>query len=246
MTGAPSGVLVAVAVLAVVVAAVLSAGETALLRLGRSQLAEVGACDRPGPRRLRRLMADPHAAAAAAAWVRVLGEVVAAVTLTLALAAAGLAWWLALALALALALVLVGAVAVGVVRDGPRTPALRHPLGAGIATPGALAVAQVTVPRTEMITLPAGTTLGKAPPLFLRSGYSRVAGVDTSGGLLAKALGKVPLSGSSAEVGGLVLTADQVEGRRRRVATLVAARASAQDEDPAPQDAAAPTQGAPR
>lgn len=49
--------------------------------------------------------------------------------------------------------------------------------------------------------------------------------VDTAGGLLAKALGKVPLVGSSAEVGGLVLTADRVEGRRRRLATLLVRRA---------------------
>lgn len=49
--------------------------------------------------------------------------------------------------------------------------------------------------------------------------------VDTAGGLLAKALGKVPLAGSSGTVAGLVLTADRVEGRRRQVATLVVGRA---------------------
>ena len=50
--------------------------------------------------------------------------------------------------------------------------------------------------------------------------------VDTAGGLLAKALGKVPLAGSGATVGGLVLTADRVEGRRKQVATLIARRAA--------------------
>jgi len=45
--------------------------------------------------------------------------------------------------------------------------------------------------------------------------------VDTAGGLLAKALGKVPLAGSSAEVAGLRLTADRVEGRRKQVATVL-------------------------
>ncbi|HWS58272.1 MAG TPA: transporter associated domain-containing protein, partial [Actinotalea sp.] len=49
--------------------------------------------------------------------------------------------------------------------------------------------------------------------------------VDTAGGLLAKALGKVPLLGASAEVTGLVLTADRVEGRRKQVSTLVVRRA---------------------
>lgn len=48
--------------------------------------------------------------------------------------------------------------------------------------------------------------------------------VDTAGGLLAKALGKVPLAGSSAEVAGLVLQADRVEGRRKQVATLLVSR----------------------
>lgn len=50
--------------------------------------------------------------------------------------------------------------------------------------------------------------------------------VDTAGGLLAKALGKVPLAGSSAEVAGLMLQADRVEGRRKQVATLLVARAT--------------------
>ena len=45
--------------------------------------------------------------------------------------------------------------------------------------------------------------------------------VDTVGGLLAKALGKVPLVGATAEVAGLVLTAARVEGRRKQVATLL-------------------------
>ncbi|MFC8923700.1 hemolysin family protein [Cellulosimicrobium sp. NPDC057127] len=58
--------------------------------------------------------------------------------------------------------------------------------------------------------------------------------VDTAGGLLAKALGKVPLPGSSAEVHGLLLEADRVQGRRKQLATLVASRATrprAEDED---------------
>ena len=55
--------------------------------------------------------------------------------------------------------------------------------------------------------------------------------VDTAGGLLTKALGKVPLAGSSGEVVGLLLTADRVEGRRKQVATLIARRAT-----PGPDD----------
>ncbi|MFC7405972.1 hemolysin family protein [Georgenia alba] len=49
--------------------------------------------------------------------------------------------------------------------------------------------------------------------------------VDSAGGLLAKALGKVPLAGAQVDVLGLHLVAERVEGRRRRVSTLVVSRA---------------------
>ena len=49
--------------------------------------------------------------------------------------------------------------------------------------------------------------------------------VDTIGGLLAKATGRVPIVGSTAEVDGLRLTADQMSGRRHRIATLIVERA---------------------
>ena len=45
--------------------------------------------------------------------------------------------------------------------------------------------------------------------------------VDTAGGLLAKALGKVPLPGSAGEIHGLHLTAERVEGRRKQLATIL-------------------------
>lgn len=47
--------------------------------------------------------------------------------------------------------------------------------------------------------------------------------VDTVGGLLAKALGRVPIVGSSVEVHGLSLRADRLEGRRNRVSHIIAA-----------------------
>ena len=437
MTDAPTGALVAVVAVAVLLAAVLAAGETALLRLGRPALAELEASDRPSARRVRRLAEDAPASAAAAGWARVLLEVTAAVALTLALAGTGLPW----AAVAGLALVLSAAGALLVVRLGPRTLARDHPGAVARATSGALAVAAalagplhralpaasfpheqtddelremvdrvsesehieaderemfrsvlelgetitraVMVPRTEMITLASGTPLRKALSLFLRSGYSRVpvvgesvddllgvlylkdvlrhrqdhprsdddavdpllrppvfvpeskpvddllremqqgsfhmalvvdefggiaglvtiedaleeivgeltdehdrsapevehlpdgsvriparmpldelgelfdleledADVDTAGGLLAKALGKVPLSGSSAVVDGVVLTADRVEGRRKQVATLLVARAGAADDAPdgraaAPDESTTTTSsGAPR
>ena len=48
--------------------------------------------------------------------------------------------------------------------------------------------------------------------------------VDTVGGLLAKALGRVPIVGSTAEVDGIHLKATRLEGRRNRVGTVLAWR----------------------
>jgi CBS domain containing-hemolysin-like protein len=58
--------------------------------------------------------------------------------------------------------------------------------------------------------------------------------VDTVAGLLAKAVGRVPISGSQAEVGGLILTAERTQGRRKQLATVLARRAertSREDEE---------------
>ncbi|WP_415855496.1 hemolysin family protein [Sinomonas sp. G460-2] len=54
--------------------------------------------------------------------------------------------------------------------------------------------------------------------------------VDTAGGLLAKAIGRVPIVGSSAEIDGIRLTAERLEGRRKRVSHLLAQRAEPQRE----------------
>ncbi|MFK4729226.1 hemolysin family protein [Agromyces mediolanus] len=45
--------------------------------------------------------------------------------------------------------------------------------------------------------------------------------VDTVGGLLAKALGRLPQSGDRATTSGLELEAERTEGRRRRIATVL-------------------------
>ncbi len=51
--------------------------------------------------------------------------------------------------------------------------------------------------------------------------------VDTAAGLLTKALGKVPISGSTAQAHGLTLTAERAEGRRRRLTWLLVERVPA-------------------
>lgn len=57
--------------------------------------------------------------------------------------------------------------------------------------------------------------------------------VDTAAGLLAKALGKVPLPGSVGEIHGLRIDAERAEGRRKRLATVLVHRAAT----PEPADA---------
>ncbi|MEE6282409.1 hemolysin family protein [Georgenia sp. MJ170] len=46
--------------------------------------------------------------------------------------------------------------------------------------------------------------------------------VDSAGGLLAKALGKVPIPGAEIEVDGLHMRAERSRGRRRQIATIIA------------------------
>lgn len=55
--------------------------------------------------------------------------------------------------------------------------------------------------------------------------------VDTVGGLLAKALGRVPIVGSTVVVDGISLKADRLEGRRNRVSHIIAAAIPKADTD---------------
>lgn len=63
--------------------------------------------------------------------------------------------------------------------------------------------------------------------------------VDTAGGLLTKAVGRVPLPGASGDVQGIHLVAEEATGRRRQVATLLASRSDTGPTAPTP---AAPDQ----
>jgi CBS domain containing-hemolysin-like protein len=45
--------------------------------------------------------------------------------------------------------------------------------------------------------------------------------IDSVGGLMAKHLGKVPIPGSTVEVGGLVFRAEEAKGRRNRIGTVL-------------------------
>ncbi|MDO5720962.1 MAG: hemolysin family protein [Actinomycetaceae bacterium] len=55
--------------------------------------------------------------------------------------------------------------------------------------------------------------------------------VDSVGGLLSKAMGKVPLPGAKAQALGIEMTAEEAYGRRRQVATIVARRVESEREE---------------
>jgi CBS domain containing-hemolysin-like protein len=69
--------------------------------------------------------------------------------------------------------------------------------------------------------------------------------VETVGGLLAHALGRVPIAGSVATVAGLKLTAESLAGRRNRIGTVTVERAGLSAQRPAgrPGDGAEPASG---
>ncbi|MEU8248456.1 hemolysin family protein [Nonomuraea sp. NPDC048916] len=58
--------------------------------------------------------------------------------------------------------------------------------------------------------------------------------VETVGGLLAHALGRVPIAGSQADVAGLRLTAESLAGRRNRISTVVVRRVAPPEADVMP------------
>lgn len=420
-----TGLLLALAAAGIVLAALLSAGETAVLRVTRASVALIAAEGGPRARRVERLAADPRRTASAASFLRILGEMVATACITLSLEEMLDVWWQVLGLAVVVSTL----VALVLVRLSPRSFGRHHPAKVLTALSGLLAVAlrlagwaagadrqlvateehtehelremvdrvnesevieaeerelirsvfglgstltrEVMVPRTDMVTTPASTPLRSALKLFLRSGFSRVpvvgdseddvrgvvyfkdvvarlqvegaedggtvadvmrdayfvpesrpaddllrdlqtarshmalvideyggtAGlvtmedaieeivgeltdehdqaaveaveispgvvrapartslwdlsellgtvvadddVDTVAGLLAKALGRVPLLGSSADVAGLHLVAEKVEGRRKRVSSILVTRLDP-DQDDDPEDRPVPS-----
>ncbi|NUW37557.1 HlyC/CorC family transporter [Nonomuraea sp. SMC257] len=61
--------------------------------------------------------------------------------------------------------------------------------------------------------------------------------VETVGGLLAHALGRVPIAGSQADVAGLQLTAESLAGRRNRISTVVVRRITRPEDETVPASA---------
>jgi CBS domain containing-hemolysin-like protein len=223
MSGVPVGLLATFTVVAVLVAAVLSAGEAAVLRIGRNAVADLLAARHPSAERVRVLAEDRVAVAGSASVVRLLCEMLAAVCLTLAIAASDLVW----SVELVIAVLACAFLTVVLARLSPRTLGHRYPGKVLAATSrllvGVRAVAgpllrvagpevdedplrdmvervgdgdgsddderamvrsvlglgdtltrEVMVPRTDMVTTVGTTPLPKVLSLLLRSGYSRV------------------------------------------------------------------------
>lgn len=99
MSEVPIGLLVTLAVLALLVAALLSAGEAAILRVSRGQVADLAATRHPAAERIEALCEDRARVASSAGTLRLLCEMVAAVCITLAIAASTLSWSVELVIA---------------------------------------------------------------------------------------------------------------------------------------------------
>lgn len=84
-----------------------------------------------------------------------------------------------------------------------------------------------------VLRVPARASVGELGELF--DLHLEDDDVDTVGGLLAKALGKVPIPGATAVVDGLHMEAERVEGRRKTLATVRVHQAADADA-PAPHD----------
>lgn len=123
--GAPVSFLALLALLALVFAAVLSAGEEAANRITRAAAHEAATEARKGAAVAVRVAEDPVGPARAAAFFRVVAEMTAAVCLTLVLADALMAWWQIL-IASVLASALIMMILVGA---SPRSLGRRDPTG---------------------------------------------------------------------------------------------------------------------
>ena len=134
MTGIPTAALIACAVIVLALGALLSAGESALLRFTRAAADDLVEEGRRGAARVRRLAEHRPRVLGALSVARVAVDMLAAVLITLAASGLVRAWWQVLALALLANIVLLGVV----VGFSPRTYGRRNPAGTLLALGGLL------------------------------------------------------------------------------------------------------------
>jgi CBS domain containing-hemolysin-like protein len=85
----------------------------------------------------------------------------------------------------------------------------------------------VEAPRVERLVGGAARVTARLPAEELARMFDveiDVEDVETVGGLLAHALGRVPIAGSKVTVGGLTLTAESIAGRRNKIGTVLVER----------------------
>jgi CBS domain containing-hemolysin-like protein len=124
MTEIPVGLLVTVATVGFVLAALLSAGEAAVVQATRSAVSELVTHGHPHAGRVRRLTEEPLHTAATLAFVRLIAEMGATACITLTFTSGDLPWWAVLVLSVLVS----GVVALVLVRISPRSLGRRHPV----------------------------------------------------------------------------------------------------------------------
>ena len=134
MTGIPTAALIACAVIVLALGALLSAGESALLRFTRAAADDLIEEGRRGAARARHLAEHRTRVLGALSIARVAVDMLAAVLITLAASGLVRAWWQVLALALLANIILLGVV----VGFSPRTYGRRNPAGTLLALGGLL------------------------------------------------------------------------------------------------------------
>ena len=148
MTGIPTAALIACAVIVLALGALLSAGESALLRFTRAAADDLIEEGRRGAARVRRLAEHRTRVLGALSVARVAVDMLAAVLITLAASGLVRAWWQVLALALLANIILLGVV-VGL---SPRTYGRRNPAGTLLALGGLLTWVDVlAAPRRRLV-----------------------------------------------------------------------------------------------
>ena len=148
MTGIPTAALIACAVIVLALGALLSAGESALLRFTRAAADDLIEEGRRGAARVRRLAEHRTRVLGALSVARVAVDMLAAVLITLAASGLVRAWWQVLALALLANIILLGVV-VGL---SPRSYGRRNPAGTLLALGGLLTWVDVLgVPQRRLL-----------------------------------------------------------------------------------------------
>ena len=148
MTGIPTAALIACAVIVLALGALLSAGESALLRFTRAAADDLIEEGRRGATRVRRLAEHRTRVLGALSVARVAVDMLAAVLITLAASGLVRAWWQVLALALLANIILLGVV----VGFSPRTYGRRNPAATLLALGGLLAWVDVlAAPQRRLV-----------------------------------------------------------------------------------------------